>query len=194
MAAPGQAATAVTNGFDTDVLGGLLETLKQHPEGGRATFFSRSRWQDGTTGVSTRLASYEIDGELHHEGEREHFVTTDEYVELGSTDTAPGPGEVLMAAVGSCIATTTRAYAALRGLRLTRVDVATEGDLNLQGMLGLDAGVRPGLSELRITVTIAGEGDEEALREVALLGYQFSPVRESVHQGVPVKPDVVVVH
>lgn len=194
MAAPGQAATAVTNGFDTDVLGGLLETLKQHPEGGRATFFSRSRWQDGTTGVSTRLASYEIDGELHHEGEREHFVTTDEYVELGSTDTAPGPGEVLMAAVGSCIATTTRAYAALRGLRLTRVDVTTEGDLNLQGMLGLDAGVRPGLSELRITVTIAGEGDEEALREVALLGYQFSPVRESVHQGVPVKPDVVVVH
>lgn len=191
MAAPTEAAPATTaNGFQTATLGGLFDTLKAHPESGRATFFSTSRWEDGTTGVSTRMAGYEIDGELYHEGEREHSVRTDEYVELGSTDTAPGPGEMLMAALGSCIATTTRAYAALKGLRLSRADVEVEGDLNLQGMFGLDAGARPGMTELRVTMTIAGEGDEEALREVALLGYQLSPVRDSVAGGVPTEPDL----
>jgi uncharacterized OsmC-like protein len=193
MQAPTRAAQATTNGFDTTTLSGLVETLRQHPQGGRATFFSRTRWEDGTTGVSTRLAGYQIDGALHHDGEREHTLRTDEYVELGSTDTAPGPAEMMMAALGSCITTTTRAYAAVRGLELARVDVAVEGDLNMQGMFGLDATARPGLNELRVTITIEGDGEEEALREVALLGYQFSPVTDSVHNGVPVKPDVRVV-
>lgn len=194
MATPPQAAPATTaNGFDTDVLGGLYDTLKEHPQGGRATFFSRSHWEDGTPGVATRLAAYRIDGELCHEGEREHELRTDEYVELGSTDTAPGPGEMMMAALGSCIAATTRAYAAMKGLRLSRAEVEVEGDLNLQGMFGLDAGARPGMTELRVTMTVAGDGDEEALREVALLGYQFSPVRDSVANGVSTEPDLRIV-
>lgn len=194
MATPTEAAPATTtNGFDTATLGGLYNTLKDHPEGGRATFFTRSRWEDGTAGVSTRMAGYEIDGELHHEDEREHVVRTDEYVEFGSTDTAPGPGEMMMAALGSCIATTTRAYGAMKGLRLSRAEVTVEGDLNLQGMFGLDAGARPGMTGLRVTMTVAGDADEDALREVALLGYQFSPVRESVAGGVPTEPDLRIV-
>lgn len=192
MATPTRTAQTATNGFDNATLGGLIASLRAHPQGGRATFFARSRWQDGSPGVSSRLGAYEIDGELQHDGQREHLVRTDEYVELGSTDTAPGPGEVLMAAVGSCIATTARAHAAVEGLRLSRIEVATEGDLNLHGMFGLDPRARPGLSNLRVTITIAGDGDEEALRKVALLGYQFSPARDSVEHGVPMEPRVVV--
>jgi uncharacterized OsmC-like protein len=193
MQASTRAAQATTNGFDTATLGGLVDTLRRHPQGGRASFFARTRWEDGTTGVSTRLAGYEIDGELHHDGEREHVLRTDEYVELGSTDTAPGPAEMMMAALGSCITTTTRAYAAVKGLDLTGIDVAVDGDLNMQGMFGLDAAARPGLNELRVTITIEGDAEEEALREVALLGYQFSPVTDSVRNGVPIKPDVNIV-
>lgn len=186
------ASAGRVNGFDTAVLGGLVETLKQHPEGGRATFSARSEWREGTPGVSTRLAGYEVDGELLHADDREYFVRSDEYVELGSTGTAPGPGELLMSAVCSCITATARAYAAVKGVRLNRLEVALDGDMDLHGMFGLDANVRPGLSELRATITIAGDADEDALREVALLGYQFSPVRDSVHNGVPVTPAVVV--
>lgn len=180
------------NGFDTTVLGALFETLKEHREGGRATFYSCSSWRDDAPGVSSGLAGYEIDGELLHDDEREHVVRSDEYVELGSTDTAPSPAELLMVAVGSCITATTRAYAAFRGIRLSRCETAVEGDLDLHGMFGLDPNVGVGMSELRVTIGIAGDADAEALRELALLGYQFSPVRNSVHDGVPVTPDVEV--
>jgi uncharacterized OsmC-like protein len=193
MSASTRTAQATTNGFELNTLGGLVDHLRQHPDGGRATFTSRTRWENGTPGVSTRLAEYAIDGTIHHEDEREHFLRTDEYVELGSTDTAPGPAEMMMAAMGSCITTTARAYAAVKGLDLTRIDVAVDGDLNMQGMFGLDATARPGMDELRVSITIEGDADADALREVALLGYRFSPVKDSVQNGVPVKPQVNVV-
>jgi uncharacterized OsmC-like protein len=193
MQAPTRTAQASTNGFDLPTLGGLVDLLHQHPEGGRATFTSRTRWENGTPGVSTRLAEYAIDGITHHEDDREHFLRTDEYVELGSTDTAPGPAEMMMAAMGSCIATTARAYAAVKGLDLAHIDVAVDGDLNMRGMFGLDATARPGLTELRVSITVEGGGDADALREVALLGYQFSPVTDCVQNGVPVKPQVNVI-
>lgn len=185
-------APGVVNGFHADTLGAFFETLEQNPEGGHATFSTRTRWKDGDERVSTGMSGYELDGELFHRGEREHRVQTDELRELGSTDTAPSPGELLMSAVGSCITATTRAYAVTRGIRLTRVEVAVEADMKLHGMFGLDAGVRPGLRELRATIRIAGDADDEALREVALLGYQFSPVRDTVHDGAPVTPDVEI--
>lgn len=186
------AAAGVLNGFEVATLGDLVETLEQDPGGGRATFSTRTRWKDGDDRVTTRLSGYVVDGRPLHEAEREHLVETDELREIGSTDTASSPGELLMSAVGSCITATTRAYAASKGIPLTRVEVSLDGDMKLHGMFGLDANVRPGLDEIRATIRIAGDADEAELREVALLGYQFSPVRETVHNGAPVIPDVEV--
>lgn len=180
------------NGFDPTVLAAFFQALEEDPERGRATFSTRTRWSDGDDRVTTRMAGYEIDGERLHDTDREHVVESDEYREIGSTDTAPSPGELLLSAVGSCIAATTRAYAVTKGIRLSRLEVAVDADAKLHGMFGLDASVRPGLKALRATIRIAGDADEEALREVALLGYQFSPVRETVHNGAPVIPDVEV--
>lgn len=179
------------NGFDTAVLGGLVDTLKEHPDGGRVTFFSSSRWENGAR-VSTHLSGYSIDGELHHQNEREHVVVSDEPVEFGAGDSAPAPPEELMAAMGSCIAATANAYGALKGIRLTRIEVDIESDVDLHGFAGLDAGVRPGLGDMRIAITIAGDADGEMLREIALLGYQFSLIRDTVQNSVRLKPDVQV--
>ena len=49
----------------------------------------------------------------------------------------------------------------------------------------------PGISELRARITIAGDADEQTLREIAQRGYDASPVRDSVDRGVAFKPEVV---
>lgn len=59
-------------------------------------------------------------------------------------------------------------------------------------MFGLGPNARPGMTAMHAMITIAGDADEEALREVALLGYQFSPVRNTISEGVPVTPNVDV--
>lgn len=193
--AAAQEATAskstVVNGLDTEQLGGLINALKENEDAGRVTFFSRSRWQDGMRAFTT-FTGYEIDGELHHENTRQFTLLGDEGVELSGTDTAPGAVEELMYALGTCIIAAGNANAALRGIELTRFEVDLESDLDLHGLFALDPEVRPGILELRSNITIAGDADEEALREVAMLGFQYSPVSESIRNGVSVVPNVTV--
>lgn len=183
--------TTIANGLDTAVLSSLAESLRGDPAAGRVTFRSRSRWQDGAR-VFTRVSGFRVDGAPHPDGEREFVRLSDEPRELGATDTAPAPAEALMHAVASCLIATTNAYAALGGVRLTRLEVELEGEVDLHGIFGLGEEVRPGLEGLRATLRVAGDGDPAALRDVAQRGVRFSPIRDSVERGVPVRASVVV--
>lgn len=183
--------SVVVNGLNTAQLSGLINALKENEDAGRVTFFSRSRWQDGMRAFTT-FTGYEIDGELHHEETREFTLLGDEGVELSGTDTAPGAVEELMYALGTCIIAAGNANAALRGITLSRFDVELESDLDLHGLFALDPEVRAGILEMRSKITIAGDADEEALREIAMLGFQYSPVSESIRNGITVKPEVTV--
>jgi len=63
----------------------------------------------------------------------------------------------------------------------------------LHGLFALDENVRPGILELRMKITIAGDADDETLRKIANLGYIYSPVSNSVRKGVNVVPEIIVV-
>lgn len=182
---------AVVNGLNTTQLGGLIDMLKENEDAGRVTFFSRSRWQDGMRALTT-FTGYEIDGEIHHEQTRNFTLLGDEGVELSGTDAAPGAVEELMYALGTCIIAAGNANAALRGITLTRFDVELESDLDLHGLFALDPEVRAGILELRSNITIAGDADDETLKKIAMLGFEFSPVSESIRNGVSVKPQVTI--
>ena len=184
-----QTMQATINGIDTAALGGLVEVLESNPEGGQVTFTTDSHWQDGAR-VLTRMAGYRIDGETVHADERRFVQLSDEPIELSGTDAAPGPAEQLMHAVASCITATANANAAFMGVRLDRLDVTLEGDIDLHGIFGLDDEVRPGFKAIRAQIDIAGDADEATLREVAERGIRFSPIRDSVQNGVSINPEI----
>ena len=186
-----QESTVIVNGLNTTALGGLIDMLKGDRKAGRVTFFSNSRWQDGMRNFTT-FTGYKIDGKMHHENERRFVLLGDEGVELSGTDTTPGAVEGLMYALGTCIIAAGNANAALMGVKLTRYEVALESDLDLHGLFALDSKVRPGILELRAKITIAGDANEKTLRKIAKLGYDYSPVSNSVQKGVSVRPEIVV--
>lgn len=186
------AARTTINGLDTAVLGGLVEVLKDHPQGGQVTFATHSRWQDGARAL-TRMGGYRIDGAPAHADVRCFVLLSDEPTELSGTDTAPGPVEHLMHALAGCIAATINANAAFAGVRLSRLDVALEGDIDLHGIFGLDEAVRPGLRELRARITLGGDADPDALKAIADRGLRFSPIRDSVQNGVAIRAHVEAV-
>jgi uncharacterized OsmC-like protein len=179
----------MVNGLNTPALSGLIENLKKHPEGGRVTFYSQSRWQDGMRSF-TNFAGYRIDGKMLHEGTRSFVFLGDEGVELSGTDAAPGAVEELMYAMATCILAAANANAALMGVKLTRMDIKVESDLDLHGLFALDSNVRPGIQNLRAEITIAGNADEATLKKIAMLGYQYSPVSETIRNGVKFTPVV----
>ncbi len=178
------------NGLNTSALNSLVEMLKENPDAGRVTFISNSQWQDGMRSFTT-VGGYKIDGKMYHT-DRKFVMLGDEAVELSGTDAAAGAVEELMYALGTCIIAAGNANAALMGVKLTRFEVDLESELDLHGLFALDPEVRPGILELRSKITIAGDADEETLKKIANLGYEFSPVSNSVRKGVKVIHTVIV--
>lgn len=189
---PEQAKTSNTvNGLNTDTLNSLVDHLKKNPDKGRVTFYSKSRWQDGMR-TFTGFSGYRIDGEMVHEKTREFVLLGDEGVELSGTDSAPGAVEELMYALATCVTAAANANAALMGVKLTRLDVNIESDMDLHGLFALDPNVRPGITSMRMEITIAGDAEEEVLKKIAMLGYQYSPVSETTRNGIKFSPEIIV--
>ncbi len=185
-------AQDIVNGLNTTALSGLIDNLKNDKDAGRVTFYSNSEWQDGMRSFTT-FTGYKIDGKMYHEKQRKFVMLGDEGLELSGTDAAAGAVEELMYAVGTCIIAAGNANAALMGVKLTKFQLEMESDIDLHGLFALDENVRPGILELRMKITIAGDADDETLRKIANLGYTYSPVSNSVRKGVNAVPEIVVV-
>ena len=65
-----------------------------------------------------------------------------------------------------------------------------EGDIDLNGVLGLDPTVRNGYQGIRARFEIEGEGDVEELREVVERSVARSAVFDVLTNGVPVSIEI----
>ena len=61
------------------------------------------------------------------------------------------------------------------GVPLQKVEIETEGELNLRGFLGLDANVKPGYDSIHYVVRVKGDGSPE----------QFAAIHENVQKTSP---------
>ena len=92
---------------------------------------------------------------------------------------------------GACRLTTSLVYvAAARGVELTEVESTLEGDMDVQGALGLSDEHRNGFERIRVSFRVAGNASEEKLREVVERAQPRSAVFDMVTNGVPVTVDV----
>lgn len=178
-----------TNGFNTTQLGGLVENLKENPDAGNVTFKCSTNWQDGARAFH-HFSGYHIDGQSVHEDERNFVVLSDEPSEFGVSDAAPAPAEQLIGAVAGCVTATTNAYASLNDVEITDLRVDVDGEINLQGMFALRDDVNIGIKNIHIKTSISGNASISKLREMAEMGYKYSPIRNTVSHSVPVDLDV----
>jgi len=108
------------------------------------------------------------------------------------TDTGPNPAEYLLHALAACVTTSLVYSAAARGVRLTSVESTLEGDLDVQGALGINTeDYRNGYEQIRMTIRISGDAPADKLREVVRRGTDRSVVFDSIANGVPIAVDVI---
>jgi uncharacterized OsmC-like protein len=180
---------AVRNGVDTGQLFGTLDLLKEQPALGRFQFRARNRWIQGAHNRTTIKDFYAAGGEDTSRSEAFEVDAGEPAILLG-TDTGPNPAEYLLHALAACLTTSLVYVAAARGVRLTRVVSTLEGDMDVQGALGLSDEVRNGFGQIRVSFRIEGDAPEETLREVVARAQQRSAVFDMVTNGVPVAVDV----
>jgi uncharacterized OsmC-like protein len=123
-----------------------------------------------------------------------HRFTVDEPKTLGGGDTAPNPVEYALAALGSCQAITYRVWANKLGVKLDKVDVEIEGDIDLRGFLGVDDQVRPGFNAVRIRVHLTGPDSPSRYKELAEVVDAHCPVLDVFRNPVPVERELTLPH
>ena len=182
-------ASAIRNGVDTDQLFGTLDVIKADPSLARFQFRAQNRWIGGSHNRTTIRDFYAANQEDTSRAE-DFTVDAGEPAILLGSDTGPNPAESLLHALAACLTTSLVYVAAARGVHLTEVESTLEGDMDVQGALGLSDDYRNGFEQIRVSFKVKGDATEEKLREVVVRAQQRSAVFDMVTNGVPVTVDV----
>lgn len=115
-----------------------------------------------------------------------HFeLLSDEPEKLGGGDRGPTPMEWVLAGVASCVNVTIRLVAKEQGLRLGKVSIELEGDIDQRGLFG-QADVRPDFLAVRGSIRL--DLPQEELAELRALVLGRSPALSLLrHAGVPLE-------
>ena len=182
-------ASAIRNGVDTDQLFGTLDAIKADPSLAWFQFRAQNRWIGGSHNRTTIRDFYAANQEDTSRAQ-DFTVDAGEPAILLGSDTGPNPAESLLHALAACLTTSLVYVAAARGVHLTEVESTLEGDMNVQGALGLSDDYRNGFEQIRVSFKVKGDATEEKLREVVVRAQQRSAVFDMVTNGVPVTVDV----
>jgi uncharacterized OsmC-like protein len=172
------------NGVDTTRMQETIAAVKASPELGRFKFRIENRWVDAGENRSQTKAFRAGTQDVSHKAD--FTMVADEPDILLGRDRGANPVEHLLHALASCVTTSMVYHAAARGIAVEWVESSLEGDLDLQGFLGLDPSVRNGYQQIRMKLRIKGDLTDEQLRELSSLGPTFSPVYDSIAKGVPI--------
>ena len=98
---------------------------------------------------------------------------------------APQALELLLAALGSCLALGIRANAAARGVLLTGLELEVEAEVEAAPMDAPGPGPRPlGLQAVRVCARLEGDAPRDALAALVTRAVLWSPVANTLHDGV----------
>ena len=186
-------AEIIRNGVDTQQLYGTLDAIKADPSIAKFQFRARNRWIDGAHNRTTIRDFYAANQEDTSRAD-EFVIDAGEPAILLGSDTGANPAEYLLHALAACLTTSLVYVAAARGVHLTEVESTLEGDMDVQGALGLSDDYRNGFEQIRVSFRVSGDAPEEKLREVVKRAQQRSAVFDMVSNGVPVTVDVATAY
>lgn len=176
--------TTRRNGVDTATFFATLDAVKATPEAARFQFRARNEWLTGTHSRSTLDGFFGAGAEQQHQ----HTFTfdADHPAVLVGQDEGPTPVEFVLHALAACLTAGIANIAAARKVTLTEVRSTITGDIDLNGIFGLDPSVRNGYEQLTIHFTIRGDAPGDVLRRIVEQSTARSAVYDVVTNGVPV--------
>ena len=179
---------AIINGICVDDLRALIETVKQDARMGLTRWTVTSTWQ-GRTHIRSEVGPFRIGAKVV---ERPFALDIDEPAELGGGNAHPNPQEHLIAALNACMMVGYVALCALQGIALEKLEIQTEGDIDLRGFLGLDSNIPAGYRSLRCSVRIKGDADKEQFTKIHQTVMATSPNYYNITQPVGLSSRLVI--
>ena len=176
------------NGVDTATLFATLDAVKAAPEAAKFEFRASNEWVTGTHSRSTIDGFYGVGADRSHE--HTFQFDADHPAVLVGRDNGPTPVEFVLHALAACLTAGLANIAAARGVRLTEVRSTVSGDIDLNGILGLNPAVRNGYQSITVRFTVKGDAPSDKLRELVEQSRARSAVYDIITNRVPVTIEV----
>jgi uncharacterized OsmC-like protein len=174
----------MVNGVNVDQLFKTIELVKGNPESARFKFRASNTWVGGTHNRATVKDFY---GALQEDDSRSPMTfDLDEPPVLCGTNRGANPVEYLLVALSGCLTTSLVAHAAAKGIAVKKVSSRYEGDLDLQGFLGLSDKVPVGYQQIRVFFKIEADISEAQKEELVKMAQKYSPVFNTITKSAPV--------
>lgn len=180
-------AGAQLNGIDVTTFSKIPPMLVEAPAQAIVSFETRTRWAGGMR-CRSEVSSIEMGGQRMA---RKFTMETDEPAEICGTNTAPSPQELILSAVGSCVATCYSIHATAMGMELRSVEVEMRGTLDLRGNLEL-ADVPKGFPEVTCTVHVDANATPDQVQALHEKVLRNSPNYYNITKPIPARPQLVI--
>ncbi|WP_170789609.1 OsmC family protein [Ruegeria lacuscaerulensis] len=164
----------VDNGVNVGALLEAREALTATPEAARFKWRADCEWKNGTHSHSSVESFFGLGEEQRH---RKVFTFNSDHPELfASEDHGATPVEYVLVGLASCLTAGVAAVAQHRGIQLRSVKAALEGDMDVQGILGIDSDVRNGFDGINVIYQIDADASREDIEALVAQSQKRSAV------------------
>lgn len=169
---------SANNGVNMEALLGAREALTQAPQAAEFTWRAECNWIDGTHSKSSINGFFGLGEE---QTRAEGFeIDSDHPALFAATDKGATPLEIVLAALASCLNGGVASIAQNRGVQLNSVKVTVEGDMSMQGTLGIDPDVRTGFGAIRVTFDIDADAPDEEIAGIVSQSQKRSAIYDII--------------
>lgn len=173
------------NGLNVQAAVDTIAALKAEKNLAKFQFRARNTWINGGENRSTIRDFYGAGQEDSSRSASFEFTNGEPPVLLGNNEGA-NPVEFLLHALAGCVTTTFVLHAMARGITIKELSTELEGNIDLQGLLGLDDSVPAGYEQIDIKMKVKADCADEELDALLAYAQQHSPVCNTVCRPVPV--------
>ena len=168
----------VDNGVNVDALLAAREALTDAPEGAQFKWRAACEWKNGTHSHSTVEGFYGLGQEQQR---KTRFTFDADHPEIfAAQDKGATPVEYVLVGLASCLTAGIAAVAQNRNIQLRSVTATIEGDMDLQGILGIDDNVRNGFNGIKVTYNIDADAKREDIEALVAQSQKRSAVYDIV--------------
>ncbi len=173
------------NGLDIQAATDTINALKADSSLAKFQFRARNTWINGGQNRSSIRDFYGAGQEDTSRTVPFEFTNGEPPLLLGNNEGA-NPVEFLLHALAGCVTTTFILHAMARGIEIEELSTELEGDMDLQGLLGLDETVPAGYEQINIRLHVQANCSDQELDDLLNYAKQHSPVCNTVCRPVPV--------
>jgi len=178
----------VDNGVNIPALLEARKALSLMPEAAQFRWRATCQWMNGTHCQSQVEQFHGLGEDQRH---KRCFSYDADHPEIfAAEDKGATPVEYVLVGLASCLTAGVASVAQHRNIQLNMVKVTIEGDMDIQGILGIDPDVRNGYRGIHVMFDIDADAPREDIEAVVAQSQKRSAVYDVITNPTPVEVTV----